>query len=390
MVLVNTALIIGGGIGGLATALGLKRKGIDVEIVERMEQSQVYHVGIIVQGNFLHALGRLGLAEKAIAAGFPYDGFHNYDANGNFLFSQPPIYMGDGDFPAFLGLTRPALHEVQLDAVREEGIPLRLGVTYEKLEDLGDKVSVTFTDGSTKSYDIVIAADGVNSPTRKLLFGDKYEPAFTGQGVWRYNIPRPADLKDMMLFRAKPGGTAGLVPLTKNTMYLFYVGGESGNPYFPPETLAKELQDRIAVYKGPIESVRPHITDPKLVVYRPLFATLVREPWHRGRIVLLGDACHASTPHMGQGAALAVEDAVVLAEELTTAKDIDTALSNHFNRRFERCKQVVEGSMAIGAHELDPNDGLDVPALFGRVYQTLAQPLSPTAPARSSLVQEPV
>lgn len=375
MALINKALVVGGGIGGLAVAAGLKLKGIDVEIVEAMERSEVYHVGIIVQGNFLHALGKLGLAKKAIAAGFPYDGFHNFDLNNNFLFSQPPIYMGDGDFPAFLGITRPALHKVQLETVQEMGIPMHLGLTFETLKQVEGGVEVTFTDGRTDTYDLVIGADGGNSDTRKHLFGDAFKPTFTGQGVWRYNIPRPSDMKDMTLFRGKPGGTAGLVPLTEDTMYLFFVGGEPGNPHFAPETLADELRERISVYKGPIESVREQITDASKVVYRPLFGTMVPKPWHTGRVVLLGDAIHASTPHMGQGAALAVEDAVVLADELTEAVDLETALTNYTERRYERCKQVVESSLAIGAHELNPDDGLDIPALFAKVYETLAKPL---------------
>ncbi len=372
---VARVLIVGGGIGGLATAVGLQQRRIDVEIVEKMERSEVYHVGIIVQGNFLHALGKLGLAEKAMAAGFPYDGFHNYDTENNHLFSQPPIYMGDGDFPAFLGLTRPALHKIQLDAAKDAGIPLHLGASFSKIEDKGDSVEVAFTDGRIGKYDLVIGADGWNSDVRRLLMGDEHAPQYTGQGVWRCNVPRPESMKDMTLYRGKPGGTTGLVPLTKETMYVFHVCGEPGNPRFAPETLADELCKRLEGYKGPVEAVRELVTDPLQVVYRPLYAGLVPAPWNRGRIVLLGDAVHSSTPHMGQGAALAVESAVVLSEELAEAPDLDTALANYVNRRFERSKQVVEGSRAIGDHEMNPNDGLDVPALFGRVYQTLSQPL---------------
>ena len=375
MATVDKVLIIGGGIGGLAAAVGLKKRGVKVEIVEKMKVSQVYHVGIIVQGNFLHALGKLGLADKAIAAGFPYDGFHNYDTQNNHLFSQPPIYMGDGDFPAFLGLTRPALHKIQVDAVKEAGIPMHLGVTFSKIEDKGDRVEVTFTDGRKDAYDLVIGADGWSSDMRRLLLGDAYAPEFTGQGVWRYNVPRPDDLRDMTLFRGKPGGTTGLVPLTEDTMYLFHVCGEPGNPRFAPDTLDGELRHRLEGYKGPVEAVRDQVTEASQVVYRPLYAGLVPAPWHRGRVALLGDAVHSTTPHMGQGAALAVEAAVVLSEELDEAPDLEAALSNYVKRRFERSKLVVEGSRAIGDHEMNPDDGLDVPALFGKVYATLSQPI---------------
>ena len=375
MPVVAKVLVVGGGIGGLAVAVGLKRHGIDVEIVELMQSSKVYHVGIIVQGNFLHALGRLGLAEKAIAAGFPHGGYHNFDVNNNHLFSPPPIQMGDGGFPASLGMTRPALHEIQLQAVREMNIPMHLGITWKEIEVRGAGVRVTFTNGRIDDYDLVVGADGWNSDLRRLLFGQENAPEFTGQGVWRYNIPRPNELRDMSLFRGKPGGTAGLVPITKDSMYVFYVCNEPGNPKFPPETLDAELRKRLEGYKGPIEKVREQITDANQVVYRPLWAGLSPAPWHKGRVVLLGDAVHASTPHLGQGAALAVEDAVVLSEELDTAGSVEGALTNYVRRRFERCRQVVEGSRAIGDHEMNPDDGLDVSTLFDRVSQTLAQPL---------------
>ena len=375
MPVVAKVLVVGGGIGGLAVAVGLKRCGVEVEIVERMRSSRVYHVGIIVQGNFLHALGRLGLAEKAIATGFPHDAFSNFDVNNNFLFSQPLIRVRDSNLPGSLGLTRPALHEIQLQAVQEMNIPMHLGVTWSAIEVRGAGVRVTFTDGKVDDYDLVVGADGWNSDLRNLLFGQENAPKFTGQGVWRYNIPRPNELRDQRLFRGKPGGTAGLVPVTKDTMYVFYVCSEAGNPKFPPQTLDAELRKRLEGYKGPIEQVREQITDADQVVYRPLWAGLSPAPWHKGRVVLLGDAVHAATPHMGQGAALAVEDAVVLAEELDTARSVENALANYVGRRFERCRQVVEGSRAIGNHEMNADDGLDVPALFERVYQTLAQPL---------------
>jgi 2-polyprenyl-6-methoxyphenol hydroxylase-like FAD-dependent oxidoreductase len=374
MTVVKNVLVVGGGIGGLSAAVALKQKGIDAEIVELNERWQVYHVGIIVQGNFLVAMDALGVADKAIEAGFPYEGIHHCDINGNRLYSQPPIKVGSAKYAANLGLTRPALHKILTDAVRAEDIPVRLGVTVKDMVEGPGGIAVTFTDGTSGRYDLVVGADGVKSQMRRRLFGEDYKPAFTGQGVWRYNIPRPADFVDMELFRGKPGATAGLVPLDESSMYVFYVAGEPGNPRFQPETLADELRNRLEGYGGLMAKVRDQIIDPALVVYRPLETLLMPDPWYRGRTVLIGDAAHSTTPHMGQGAALAVEDSVVLADELSKASSVDGALAAFMKRRFDRVKTIVDNSILLGEGEMNPEMKVNVPEVYGRAFAVLAQP----------------
>jgi 2-polyprenyl-6-methoxyphenol hydroxylase-like FAD-dependent oxidoreductase len=375
MAAIKKALVVGGGVGGLSVALGLHAKGIGVEIVELNTKWTVYHVGIIVQRNFLQALGMLGVAEQAMAKGFPYEGIHNFDVQGKYLFPVPPIDSHGSPYPGNLGLTRPALHEILTGAVRERGIPVRLGVSFSSLRDHGDHVDVEFTDGSAGEYDLVIGADGVRSAVRKHLYGPDLVPQFTGQGVWRYNLPRPPEFVDMVMYRGKPGMNAGLVPLDAKTMYVFVVNAEPGNPRFPPESLAAELRQRLDGYGGELARIRDLITDPALVVYRPLELLMVPAPWHHGRVVLLGDAAHSGTPHLGQGAAMAVEDAVVLADQMDVAATVEEALEGYNRRRFDRVKTVVEASVLIGQGEMDPSMKIDFPALFERVFSTLVQPL---------------
>lgn len=375
MAAVKHVLIVGGGIGGLATAIGLKRKGVDVEIIEKKKINKVYHVGIIVQGNFIAAMGELGIAEKAISRGYPYEEFHNYDFKGGHLFSQPSFRFGNGNYPAYLGLTRPALHDVLTEEVEALGVRTRLGVTFTAIDNARDKAAVSLSDGSKEIYDLVIGADGVASDTRKYVLQRECVPEYTGQGVWRYNIPRPDWMRGMYVYRGARDQAVGLVPLSADMMYLFCVRKEDRNLRFADDKLADELRARLDVYEGPVAEIRHHITEPSLVVYRPLESLLADKPWHRGRIVLIGDAAHSSTPHMGQGAALAVEDAVVLSDELGKDQDLETALTNFTHRRYERCKIVVDAARAVGDHEMNPQDGTDVAGLFAKVYETLSQPL---------------
>jgi 2-polyprenyl-6-methoxyphenol hydroxylase-like FAD-dependent oxidoreductase len=368
--------VIGGGVAGLALAIGLHNRGIGVEVVERDSDWKVYHVGIIVQANFIRALDALGLGQAAVEAGYAYRGARFKTAAGETI-AELPGDTAVGGLPSDLGLTRPALHKLLTDKVRELGIPVRLGVTFTTLEDHGDHVDLGFSDGTTGRYDLVVGADGNYSALRKVLWPEA-TPKFTGQGVWRYNVARPADLdwSDIYIGNEASGfhGKAGYCPLSETEMYIFAVVEEPGNPRFAPETLADELRKRLAGYGGLLGEAAKQVTDPALVVYRPLEACIMPDPWYRGRVVLIGDAAHSATPHLGQGAAMAIEDAVVLAEELGT-RDIDEALKHFMARRFERAKLVGTSSIQLGEWEMHPESAGDPVEVTDRIRKKLAEPV---------------
>jgi len=368
----SKVLVIGGGVGGLAVAIGLHQQGIAVEVVERDKDWKVYHVGIIVQANFVRALNVLGVGDAAVKAGYAYRGARFLGKDGTVLKELPGDTAVDG-LPSDLGITRPALHNVLTGKVRELGIPVRLGITFESFDDLGDGVEVKFTDGTSGRYDLVIGADGNYSAARKVLWPDA-TPQFTGQGVWRYNVPRPQGLEWSDIYLGKHGGKAGYCPLTPDEMYIFAVFEEPGNPRFAPETLAAEMRSRLEGYGGQLWVAAQHVTDPAMVVYRPLEACIMPSPWYKGRVVLIGDAAHSATPHLGQGAAMAVEDAVVLAEELAS-RDIDDALTAFMDRRFERAKLVGTSSIQLGEWEMHPELTGDPMELTDRIRKKLAEPV---------------
>lgn len=365
-------LVVGGGVGGLAVAIGLHQQGVPVEVVERDKDWKVYHVGIIVQANFIRALNVLGIGEAAVKAGYAYRGARFCDVEGNVLKELAGDTAVDG-LPSDLGLTRPALHKVLTEKVLELGIPVRLGVTFETLRDEGERVDVTFTDGTAGSYDLVIGADGNYSAVRKALWPEA-RPQYTGQGVWRYNVPRPEGLEWSDIYVGKAKGKAGYCPLNPEEMYIFAVFEEPGNPRFAPETLASEMQARLKGYGGILAEAAQHVTDPALVVYRPLEACIMPDPWYKGRIVLIGDAAHSATPHLGQGAAMAIEDAVVLAEELGT-RGVPEALRAFMERRFERAKLVGTSSIQLGEWDMHPETAGDPIALTDQIRKKLAEPV---------------
>lgn len=372
---IRKVLIVGGGIGGLTAAIAFRQQGIDVDLVELQDSFKVYHVGIIVQANTIRAMKHIGLADRIVEAGFPYRGVQMCDAEGTVLSHvQGPRIAGE-QYPSDLGMGRPALHKVLTEAMSAEGCGVRLGVTFTAIDDLGDTVRVSFSDGEVRDYDLVIGADGINSSVRRTIFGEEHKPEFTGQGVWRYNVPRPAMLDVAALYIGKDY-KAGFVPLTKETMYILLVTPEPGNPMLPQDQLADLMRQRLEGFGGLIGEARDHhITDSDMVVYRPLEAIFMPRPWSRGRVVMLGDAVHATSPHLGQGAAQAIEDAIVLAEEAGRDQPLAMMFANYEDRRYERCKFVVEASLMIGQWELTHDPAADHAGIRRQMLETLARPI---------------
>ena len=376
MTKLRKVLVVGGGIGGLSAAIALRRQGVEVDVLEISESWTVYHVGIIVQGNFIRALCRLGMGDAAVAAGHPYNGVQIRDGLTDALLAELPSQniAGPG-YPSELGLTRPALHGILSQGAIDAGANVRLGVTFATIEQGEDKVGVRFTDGDGGDYDLVVGADGAYSTLRSLLFGDAYRPRFTGQGVWRYNLPRPAGLDHSIVYSSFEGRKPGFVPLTQDTMYIFLVSSEPGNPFHPKDQLDRLLRDRMAGFGGLVAEMRPRVTDPDLVVYRPLEVGLLPPPWHQGRVLLIGDAAHATTPHFGQGAGLAVEDAVVLGDLAAQGLPVPELMDAFMRRRYAPARFIWEGSIQLGEWEMHPSPDADPIALMTKMRRVIAEPL---------------
>jgi 2-polyprenyl-6-methoxyphenol hydroxylase-like FAD-dependent oxidoreductase len=375
MTKVARVLVVGGGIGGLSAAIALRRAGIRVDLVEINRSWKVYHIGIVVQANFIRAMAALGIADQAIAAGFPYNGLSFQDLHGNVLREIKGTNLGGEGYPSHLGMSRPALHKVLTDAALACGTNVRLGTTFTNIEQTKHDVHVTFTDGTSGDYDVLIGADGVYSKVRSAVFGEQWVPRFTGQGVWRYTVLRPPELTSSFYCVGLEGGKCGFIPLSPETGYVWLVQSEPGNPRHPEKRLADILRQRLAPCGGMMARLREQIVDPALVVYRPLEALLMPAPWYRGRVLLIGDAAHATTPHMGQGAAQAVEDAVVLGELLTTEEPTGMAFQAFMKRRYERCKFVVDSSMQLGEWEQQGEPPGAAAALTEKMLQIMASPI---------------
>jgi 2-polyprenyl-6-methoxyphenol hydroxylase-like FAD-dependent oxidoreductase len=365
-------LIVGGGIGGLSLAIGLGRAAISADLVEIKPTWEAVGVGIIQPGNAIRAYKALGVADQCLSRGFIYKRQRHFDADGNLMGERtmPPI---EGlDLVGHCGIPRPVLQEILVTEAVKLGAHIRLGVTVQSLRENNDGVEVVFTDGDESRYDLVVGADGTYSKIRAMVFGDVYQPRFSGQGCWRFATQRPPDMDYGCTFYGP--NKAGLIPLTQSSMYMFLTVAEPGNPRMPDEQLHELMRARLHGRSGFVAELRERIQNPEDVVYKPMETLLVPPPWYRGRIVLIADAAHTTTPHHAQSAAMAVEDVVVLSEELAGERDLPELLERFMDRRWPRCKLVVEASMQVGDWELNPTPTSidDAIALSNNVRKTLA------------------
>jgi len=371
---VKSALIVGGGIGGLTAGIALRKKGIDVEIIERDPDWTVYGVGIIQQMNVIRAMKELDVLDQYLSRASGFDSTTLFVGPGGHQeakFDTPKL--AGPDYPSNAGIRRTDLQKVLAEGAAAAGAKIRLGLTVADMADDGAGVDVTFSDGSSGRYDIVVGADGVFSNTRQTLMPDAPKPNYTGQWVWRYNMPRPADLDGIHIFAGPFNG--GFVPITPELMYVFLLSTEPDTKPIPVEGAAAAMRSRANMPPPQFAAMLDNITDDAGVVARPLETVFIEGNWHKGRVVLLGDAVHASTPHLAQGAGMAIEDALVLADELTKAATAQDAFVAYRARRMPRVSHVAHNSIRIGDMQMGKVPPFNVGELTGQTIGMMCQPI---------------
>jgi 2-polyprenyl-6-methoxyphenol hydroxylase-like FAD-dependent oxidoreductase len=371
----KNVLIVGGGISGMTLAIALRRAGIGCELIELTTEWTVPGVGIALQGAALRALRSVGLLDECVRRGFGYSHFIACDAEGNITGRVDMPLLNGPQYPATIGIMRQELHNVLKEGIAKAGVPTRLGATVTALEQRGDAVAVTFGGGTSGSYDLVVGADGAFSKVRALTFGAETIPQYTGQAVWRITVARPKEVQARHSFFGKLN-KSGFNPVSQTQMYIYIVQNLPEFARLTDEELPKVMHQQLAEFGGLLGVARDSVKDVSDIVYRPIHSHILPPPWYRGRVVLIGDAAHTTTPHLASGAGIAVEDSVVLAEELAATDRLSDALANFMERRYERCRLIVTNSHTLGEWEKDPNvPGANPIALMNQSYHALAQPI---------------
>lgn len=347
-------LIVGAGIGGLCTGVALARIGVEVDIIDIKPDNSVPGVGWGLRTNGLRALREIGLLEPTLALGFPTPPLSYYDRNGRHVVDIPYGRQFDG-MPNNVQLPRLGFLEMASAHALEAGCSIKMATTAVDIEQDADGVTVELSDGSSRRYDLVLGFDGINSSIRRYLFGEKYVPTPSGGVAWRAPVRAPETLKGAVFCHGF-GGKVGFVPLAGGMMYVIVTHHEPGRPRHDPAAFPELMYQRARAMMGDsvfmadeIESLRTAAN----VAYTPLDTVMVPYPWHRGRVMIMGDAAHAMTPYLGSGAAMAIEDGVVFAQLLQSDDTLYDVQTKFMARRYPRVKTVWDISLQMMHEEFD-------------------------------------
>ncbi|UFS58786.1 FAD-dependent monooxygenase [Subtercola endophyticus] len=365
-------LVIGGGVTGTVAAAALAQRGVEVTLIEIYPRWSRAGHGITVHGNALLALQSIGVAEAVISRGVPFNNIVIGDAGGAIVAVVPTPHTGGAALPATLGTLRSDLQAVLVERIDELGVDVRLGTTATSFTDTGDAVEVQFSTGDRDSYDLVVAADGIKSSTREYL-GIPERQAPSGMGIWRFVTARTPEMSSSAVYYGGPHFKAGYAPISETECYAYVL--TDPQLVVGERTDTEMLSELLASYHGVWDHVRSGVDADTFVNYQPIEWLNVEGPWHRGRVIAIGDAVHACPPLIAQGAAMCAEDAVLLAEYVTRDGDIDVLLAEFEARRKPRVKTVVDSSMKMVDWELHPDlPDSDAPGLMASSLQLISAP----------------
>ncbi|MBZ9749311.1 FAD-dependent monooxygenase [Deinococcus sp. HMF7604] len=367
----RSVLIVGAGIGGLALAQRLLQTGIQVRLIEKVPAWRPVGAGLILSVNALRVLERLGLAKGAAHRGQRLTSAQVTDAAGRPL--QTVLYPQSSAGGAV------ALHRAALQNLLSRGVEsqIQFGTTLRALHQDAGGVEVGLSDGSEGRFEAVVGADGLHSSVRQLVFGD-VPKHYAGYTSWRFlvDVPQtgPHDYAVEMWGR---GCRLGLVPIGQGQLY-GYVTANAPERERPTSVQTDTIQELQALCR-PFGGLAPAVTA-QLRADLPVIRTDIHEVrlprWVRGRVALLGDAAHAMTPNLGQGAAMSLEDAWVLGGQLATS-EAPAALARYEQLRQARVNRVQTQSRQLGrAGQLE--------ATWLRAVRDVGLRLSPPSLARRS------
>ena len=328
-------LIVGGGIAGLATARTLVRIGLSPEVIEREPVWRPAGTGIYLPGNATRALRALGVEAQLASRAVEIPRQRFCDHRGRPLCEVDVAKLWAGVGPC-LALGRDALHELLLEAAGD--VPIRLGLSVEQLIQRHGIVSVEFSDGTHGEYDLVVAADGIHSAVRRLTFGPAAVPHPVGQTGWRFVTPRCPEVTTWSVMLGRR--TAFLtLPIADDRVYCYCDEISPEDFDSAEQSLADTLRQLFSEFAEPASTLL-NTLDAATDTHVSTIEEVALDAWVRDHVVLTGDAAHATSPNMAQGAAMALEDALVLADCLRDIRAVPEALTAFETRRRPRTDWV--------------------------------------------------
>ncbi len=336
--------IVGGGVAGLAMAIALQQIDKDFVLFEQTKELKGIGAGFGLAANAMRALDLLGLRTEVEQIGYYLDSYHILDDKGQLLASPDTHAISKKYKQQNFAIHRADLHLFLLSKIKAQ--KLQLGKKATRLEQHIDTVTLFFEDGTQHTARFLIIADGVRSPLRQQLIPSS-KPRYSGYTCWRATIDNTEMTLDKGTETWGKLGRFGMTPLSNNRIYWYAcINATPGNPIYRDYKVS-DLLKHFQSYHAPIPAILAHTKDRELI-----WSDIVDiEPLKHlayDNILLIGDAGHATTPNMGQGACQALEDVAVLLDELGLKQDVKKAFSSFEKRRLPRTKYITDTSRRIG------------------------------------------
>ncbi len=336
--------IVGGGIAGLSAALALQNIGINATVFDAAPKFAPVGAGLALAANAMKGFQRLGIADQVIAEGNCLDGFHILDANGRLINRTDSRAMSEK-----YGLDNFVIHRANLHAVLLKQLPAASLLVNKKAirsSSYGHGVTLHFQDNTTADFDHILVADGLHSAVRQQLL-PAAKPRYAGYTCWRGVIDNPGFTAQYASETWGKAGRVGWTPLAHEKIYWFACINAPENDPAMRDMTAQGLQKHFRNYHAPIPELFAH-TKPEELLWHDIHDVAPISRFAFQDILLLGDAAHATTPNMGQGACQAIEDAVVLADELRKDFNFNAAAQRFEKRRIPRTRWITKQSRFLG------------------------------------------
>jgi FAD-dependent urate hydroxylase len=332
-------IVVGAGIGGLTTAIALQRTGHRVRVIDRVRQLRPIGAGISLWSNGVKVLDALGLGTEVAAVGGRMQWMGYRDKAGSTLceFSLAPLVERVGEYP--YPVRRSDLQALLLKALGD-GVVFT-GRRCTGVEDLGDRVIVGIDGGEPMEGDLVVAADGTHSRLRADVLGRETERVYVGYHNWNGIVPDAAALGDSTswMMHVGDGRRVSTMPVRGGQYFFFDVPLE--DPQVTDRAPQEALRDHFAGWDPLVQRLIDAI-DPVGVSNVAIFSQEPIDRFAAGRIALLGDAAHTTAPDLGQGGCLAMEDALVLSNFLSTTNlGVADALARYSQERVPRAADII-------------------------------------------------
>jgi 2-polyprenyl-6-methoxyphenol hydroxylase-like FAD-dependent oxidoreductase len=340
-----SAIVVGGGIGGLTAAIALRQAGVAATVYERAAELREVGAGLAIWQNAIRVLDRLGLGDAVRAHAVPDLGGGFRTWRGDVLADLSSMNRREGGPALSLIIHRADLLDILRAAAGSENI--QLGKQLQSFEQDAAGVTARFADGHQAQADLLIGADGINSTVRAQLFGAE-PPRYSGYTAWR--AVTQFDPEQVRLVAGETwgyGARFGIAPMSQGRVYWFASVNSPAGTIVPPGRRKQHLLERFRGWHAPIEALVAS-TDETAILQHDIYDRPPSRRWGQGRVTLLGDAAHAMTPNLGQGACQAIEDGLALAGALRAGGDIPAALRSYEARRIDRTSRIVQQSRQVG------------------------------------------